>query len=380
MIAVRDNERGGRVARALAGAGRSSPRSASPGAIAGLAGGLLAGLLVQFEPARFAGDRVAARRSPIAVIGGLSSVAGAVLGALWVVGLPALFSDSAEVALFTSGVGLLILLLYFPGGLVQILYSVRDAAVRRGWRGGCRAAEPAPARAAAADARASRPGARSAADARRGDPGRAGSRVRFGSRASWSTTSTSHVGAGEVVGLIGANGAGKSTLMNAIGGFVPQPRARRVLGHDVAPALAGRGGPALGLGRSFQGAELFPDLTVRETVRSRSRRVHAGLVATMLGLPRAPRSSARSARRPTRSSPSSASARSPTASSTSCRPARAASSSSRASWRRARACCASTSRPPGIAQRETRGVRAADRCGSARSSTRACSSSSTTCR
>src|SRR5260221_10926188 len=52
---------------------------------------------------------------------------GAVLGSLWVVGLPAFFPDNTLVPLFTSSLGLLILLLYFPGGLMQISYSARDA-------------------------------------------------------------------------------------------------------------------------------------------------------------------------------------------------------------------------------------------------------------
>ena len=68
----------------------------------------------------------------IVVIGGLSSVAGAVLGAFLVVGLPKLFDDSVEIGLLTSGAGLLILLLYFPGGLVQVFYSLRDAMLRLG--------------------------------------------------------------------------------------------------------------------------------------------------------------------------------------------------------------------------------------------------------
>ena len=61
------------------------------------------------------------------VIGGIGSTFGAVLGALWVVGLPALFPDNNLVPLFTSSLGLLVLLLYFPGGFVQIAYAARDA-------------------------------------------------------------------------------------------------------------------------------------------------------------------------------------------------------------------------------------------------------------
>ena len=48
------------------------------------------------------------------------SVAGTVLGAIWVIGLPAFFPDNDLVPLLTSSIGLLVLLLYFPGGLIQI--------------------------------------------------------------------------------------------------------------------------------------------------------------------------------------------------------------------------------------------------------------------
>jgi len=112
--------------------------------------------------------------------------------------------------------------------------------------------------------------------------------VRFGARAVVSQVDLD-VKPGEVVGLIGANGAGKSTLMNAIGGFVPSRGRIEVLGRDVArmsPARRAR----LGLGRSFQGAELFPDLTVRETVQvALEARARSGLLSSMTGLPHARR-------------------------------------------------------------------------------------------
>ena len=73
------------------------------------------------------------------------------------------------------------------------------------------------------------------------------------------------VGAHELVGLIGTNGAGKSTLMNAIGGFVPADGRVEVLGRDVTRLPAYRR-HRLGLGRGFQAARLYDDLTVRETV------------------------------------------------------------------------------------------------------------------
>jgi ABC-type branched-subunit amino acid transport system ATPase component len=94
---------------------------------------------------------------------------------------------------------------------------------------------------------------------------------------------------GEVVGLIGTNGAGKSTLMNAIGGYVPSRGSVELGGVD----LAGRG-PAsrarLGLGRTFQAATLFPELTIRETVAvALEARGHTGLLSSALWFPNATR-------------------------------------------------------------------------------------------
>ena len=68
---------------------RSSPPSASPGALAGLAGALLGGLQVQFGSDSFRPD-LSFLVVSIAVIGGLGSVAGAILGAVYVLGVPAL--------------------------------------------------------------------------------------------------------------------------------------------------------------------------------------------------------------------------------------------------------------------------------------------------
>ena len=59
------------------------------GALAGLAGGLFAGVQVQYGTDAFPPEE-SLRVVAIAVIGGLSSISGALLGALWVIGLPAL--------------------------------------------------------------------------------------------------------------------------------------------------------------------------------------------------------------------------------------------------------------------------------------------------
>jgi branched-chain amino acid transport system ATP-binding protein len=74
------------------------------------------------------------------------------------------------------------------------------------------------------------------------------------------------VAAGEVVGIIGSNGAGKTTLLDACSGFVEVAAGRiTVDGTDVTHLNPARRATD-GLGRSFQGARLFPALTVRETL------------------------------------------------------------------------------------------------------------------
>ncbi|MEI8238610.1 MAG: MFS transporter [Actinomycetota bacterium] len=83
------------------------------------------------------------------------------------------------------------------------------------------------------------------------------------------------VGHREIVGMIGPNGAGKTTIFDLISGFVPLDHGRvvlngRELGHLGASARA-----AAGMGRSFQDARLFPDMTVTETLAvSLERWVH----------------------------------------------------------------------------------------------------------
>jgi ABC-type branched-subunit amino acid transport system ATPase component len=173
-----------------------------------------------------------------------------------------LFDDSIEVALLTSGAGLLILLLYFPGGLVQVIYSVRDAVLAFVAR---RRPEPAEApvekvAVPAAIRVASKPVPEGVTTAIR----TTGVTVRYGGYVAVDGVDLT-VGRSEVVGLIGSNGAGKTTLMNAICGVVPSTGDVEIFEKDVRRLSAARRA-RLGLGRSWQGAELFADLTVRETI------------------------------------------------------------------------------------------------------------------
>jgi branched-chain amino acid transport system permease protein len=62
------------------------------------------------------------------VIGGMGSLTGAVLGAVYVRGVQ--YFLPAQFQLFATGGGLLILLLVFPGGLGQAFYALRDRFLR----------------------------------------------------------------------------------------------------------------------------------------------------------------------------------------------------------------------------------------------------------
>src|SRR4051794_12446176 len=74
------------------------------------------------------------------------------------------------------------------------------------------------------------------------------------------------VGPGEIVGLIGPNGAGKTTLFNAISGLVVPTTGRvNILGRDVTNDSVHQRAQ-LGLGRTFQAIQLFPQLSVYENL------------------------------------------------------------------------------------------------------------------
>jgi branched-chain amino acid transport system ATP-binding protein len=92
------------------------------------------------------------------------------------------------------------------------------------------------------------------------------------------------VSAGEFVSIIGPNGAGKSTLINLLTGLA-RPSAGSVSFKDrditgIGPVRLAK----LGMARSFQLVQIFPDLTVLETLQAavtsrlgRGRRLFASL-------------------------------------------------------------------------------------------------------
>lgn len=79
---------------------------------------------------------------------------------------------------------------------------------------------------------------------------------------------TLRIGAGEIVGLVGANGGGKTTTLRMLAGLLkPTKGGGRVLGRDVMrPEAAAR----QRIGYMAQALALYPELTVAENLRFRA--------------------------------------------------------------------------------------------------------------
>jgi branched-chain amino acid transport system ATP-binding protein len=79
---------------------------------------------------------------------------------------------------------------------------------------------------------------------------------------------------GESVGLVGPNGAGKTTLFNCICGQLRSETGRVELKGAPIDRLPVYQRARLGIGRTYQRVEIFPDMTVREhlLVAERARR------------------------------------------------------------------------------------------------------------
>ena len=285
IIAVRDNELAA-AAYTVSPTAKKIIAFAVSGGLAALAGGLLPLLSAQLELSPNTGwfdVEQSLRVVAVAVVGGIASITGAVLGVIVVIAIPILFDGTPQVKLFASSIGMLVVLLYFPGGLISIIHSARDLllgwlAKRTGW-------EPK---------RNTQVGSVSSlASVKTHDENSAmplvatDVTVRFGGRVVVDSASIT-VKPGEIVGLIGTNGAGKSTLMNAISGFVPSTGTIEIFGTEAHDRSAPRRA-RLGIGRAFQNARLFSSLSVRETLMvALEARESSLLVPSMLSLPPSP--------------------------------------------------------------------------------------------
>ena len=292
IIATRDNETASSAYTVAPNRAKLLAFAVS-GGLAALAGGLLPlvarnaqfkvdGLLFDFDESL--------RIVSVAVVGGIGSITGAVLGTLLIIAVPLFFDGTKQVELFASGFGMLIVLLYFPSGLISIVHAARDnllnwIARRSNWTPPVRK-EGAVVASLGSGEKVVTSGAPLITK---------GLFVALGGRTIVNDVSL-EVRSGEVVGLIGTNGAGKTTIVNAVSGFVPSSGIIELFGQDVSKMPAYKRA-RLGQGRAFQNARLFSSLTVRETLmvalESRQRSI---LIPSILALPPSPKHEGRKRR------------------------------------------------------------------------------------
>jgi branched-chain amino acid transport system ATP-binding protein len=91
---------------------------------------------------------------------------------------------------------------------------------------------------------------------------------------------------GECVGLVGPNGAGKTTLFNCICGQLRPEEGSVELSGVSLDGMPTYRRARLGIGRTYQRVEVFPDMTVREhlLVAERARRADGSLWRDLVNL------------------------------------------------------------------------------------------------
>ncbi len=247
------------------------------GALAGFAGSFYGSYLGLIEPGTV-GVNFSIDLLLMVVLGGAGRISGAILGAT-IIGLSNVYGHNLENwRPVIYGVLVIAIVVAFPRGLIGIVPRRRDA--------------PAAPRAEA-------PAAPAAARAAVAPPAGGASwlAVEHATKRFGGLVAVDDVGftleSGRLTSLIGPNGAGKTTLFNAICGIGRVNSGRVVVaGRDVTAWQPHRIAE-LGVGRSFQNARLFGDMTVLENVVAGAFRVEtASFAADLLALPAARRSGA----------------------------------------------------------------------------------------
>lgn len=281
LRALRDNEDGAR-AFSVHAVRVKLQTFALAGFLAGVGGALYAHALSNVTGDIFS---VTASINAVAltVIGGIGVLVGPLLGAFYIIGIPR-FVPISSGALAASSFGWLLLILYFPGGLAQLVAPIRERIVRFAARGEVDRLDPE-----VRDEEHDRDGEELGADMQSAAAGALlnirepldsarsnaepipllqvrGLSKRFGGVQAVDGIDLD-VFTGETLGLIGPNGAGKTTLFEMLGGFTKADSGRVLYAGTDITALSPERRAERGLIRSFQNAALFPTLTVLETVQ-----------------------------------------------------------------------------------------------------------------
>ena len=218
----------------------------------------------------------------MAVVGGVSSVWGAFVGAgvFKIIEdqlkelLPALLGSNGNFEIIVLGIVLVLMLKYAPKGLWPSLQGLLSrwwpaARRQRDWEG--------------AAALASRPKPQAGSVLLRVDR----LRKQFGGLVAVNDVSF-ELRAGEIMGLIGPNGAGKSTTFNLVSGVLPATSGELRFAGESITGLPARQIARRGLSRTFQHVKMIADMTVLENVALGGYlRSHSGTAKAMLRLDRA---------------------------------------------------------------------------------------------
>jgi branched-chain amino acid transport system permease protein len=229
--------------------------------LSAIAGALYASAALVVTPADAFGAQMSVKPVLFSVFGGIGTLAGPIVGAAILVPLSETLTAQFGASLpglsgLVYGGALLLVITLFPAGLVPVTAGL----ARRIWpRTRSHAAEDA-AHAHLADVAsvARLPGAPPILEIADVSKAFGGTRVLIGV--------TFQVESGEILGVIGPNGAGKTTLFNIVNGFLkPDAGVIRLGGADITNAR-----PSLiahaGLGRTFQTARVFSNMSVIENV------------------------------------------------------------------------------------------------------------------
>ncbi|HEV7757702.1 MAG TPA: ATP-binding cassette domain-containing protein, partial [Acidimicrobiales bacterium] len=267
MVAQRDNELGSEAFAMSTTRTRLTAFGVS-GGIAAVGGCLLVHVL-QTYPDQLLGPERSISTFGTAVVGGIGSPAGAVVGAFVFVGSGWFLGDAARV--LSTAIGLLLVLVLFPSGIAGAVASLRTLVLTRlfGDAGADAEAE------AEAEKPVAPPAPVPAVDPITGGNGDGegpvpalrvrGLRVAIDGRVIVDDVSF-EVARGGTLALLGTNGAGKSTVLNAISGLLPVAAGAVELdGVDVTNRPAHRIA-ALGIVQAPGGRGVFPSLTVAENL------------------------------------------------------------------------------------------------------------------
>ncbi len=232
-------------------------------ALTGLAGALLAYSFAYVNPDMFT-FHASVMILAVAMVGGLGSPIGPVVGAMVLVGLNSGVFARTDYQHYLYGIALFVVAMFAPKGLAGFSQFTR-------WRKGSNGAS---------STQDATPGAVNAEEiAKVYASSRLQDRPQHGTIVLEASDLVKHFGhikavngvslrirAGQVHGLIGPNGAGKSTVIDMLAGAQNQDSGSVVLGGTDVSRVSSYERLKLGLARTFQTGGLYPEFTLSENV------------------------------------------------------------------------------------------------------------------